>query len=297
MEFPSTIKKIHIMNLSHATPELGWALKHILDRLSIPVEWKDRRPELLEKGRDDILYIFICVPPFDILGVKYYIFWQLEYLQTKSDSYYTKVLEQALYLWDYSTDNIQYIEERFNRHAFLVRPGYVDSISQPLLLKELEKGIHSYSDEKKDIDVLFLGWIDISEHRKEVQRQLNRDGIRTNFSCGHNLAQMQDLIRRSKICLNIHYDSVFILQVVRLNILLSNLACVVSEEVADQDAQELYQDAVVFTPYDQLVDRCRSLLADFPQRKEIAHRSFDWYRNERKWEEIVDFPSLLPKIE
>lgn len=291
MDFPSTIKKIYIMNLSHVTPELALALHRILDQIGIPSTIKYLYFDPLEEDRDDLLYIFICMPPIDILKVKYFIFWQLEYLRTKCNTYYAEVLKKALYLWDYSTDNLSYIEERFHRQAILFRPGYVDLLTHPDLLE------NSYSDEGKDIDVLFLGWIDISEHRKEIQRQLNRQGCRTNFSCGHNLREMQELIRRSKICINIHYESGFILQVVRLNILLSNLACIVSEEVVDKDAQDLYQKEVIFSSYEKLVPICLDLLANEEQRKEIAHRSFDWYRKERKWDQIVDFPSLLPQIE
>jgi hypothetical protein len=111
-----------------------------------------------------------------------------------------------------------------------------------------------------------------------------------------NLQGMQEAIRRSKICINIHsMDEMSALETVRLNVLLSNQACIVSENINDPEV-DIYKDNVFFVPYDKLVETCVALVNNPEIRKRKAIESYQWYKNERAWNKIVDFKSVLPDL-
>ena len=61
------------------------------------------------------------------------------------------------------------------------------------------------------------------------------------------------------------------LEIVRISYLLSNGQCVVSETGADPAEEGIFQDAIAFSSYDGLVDKCVELVQDTPQRQRISH--------------------------
>lgn len=83
-------------------------------------------------------------------------------------------------------------------------------------------------------------------------------------------------------------DNLPCLETIRLNILLSNQACIVSEDINDPE-MNIYQDMVAFVPYNKLVQTCLELVADSERRKMMAIKSYQWYRSQRDWTRIADF--------
>lgn len=82
--FPPTIKEIFIHNCSDVTTELVLALLSSIKSVH-PKPWNISLSKGLEYNRDDVLYIIICpagLGPTTVPMPKYYINWQLEYLDS-----------------------------------------------------------------------------------------------------------------------------------------------------------------------------------------------------------------------
>lgn len=292
--WPRTLRTIHICSLSGVTRELALALLQPVKRICPSAEIVAAPLG----GRDDILYILICTSQHDFSAVKYYVFWQLENFDAEpgadNNDYNSRyrdcrahlpLLSNALRIWDYAKRNIVILNDTLGLAAEHVPIGYSHAVRGPYARDYIESG--------KDIDVLFLGYP--SEGRRAViAEQLG--GV-CNFAAiwGVGLSKMQEWISRSRICVNIHFILPFNLQTVRLNVLLSNHACVVSESAQDADTQKLYEsNGVIFAEPDQLISTIVALIPDQVRRKELADQSWSWYRCERRWERLVDFATLLP---
>lgn len=283
MHIPSTIRSVAIFNASHVTTELPYALLSTLQKLfsrtqniSIVSDW--------ELGCDNILYIIICPKGLTYIQYtnmpKYYITYQLD-AQGSFQKYYVDILSGALYNWDYSHKNVKILTD-IGIKSIYIPIGFNDSIST----QELLDGTYEYDDKNKDIDVLFLGW-DVHPHRAHIKNMLYLHGVKIWFVCALDLQGMKDAIKRSKICINLHVNKDWdVFQTIRMNILLSNQSCIVSEAIND-DEIEVYKNKMIFVPYEGLVATCVELLRRPDIRKKYAMESFNWYKTERRWENLL----------
>jgi len=293
--FPSSITEIAILSVSHVTRELPIALLSAL-RFVHPFPHKINCVGEYEADKDHILYIIICPAGLGSelyhVGPKYYITYQLEPTPILERESYRDFLSKALYNWDYSPKNVEYLQQFPEIKSIYVPPGYAPHIASP----DVADGRRCYTDQEKDIDILFLGW-DIYDRRRRIREMLEQVGLRVLFTTALDLHGMQEAIRRSKICLNIHgISEIVCLETIRLNILLSNQACVVNEDLDDNETL-IYNPYIRTVPYDQLVSTCIDLIDRPEERQMIAHKSFQWYRREREWTQIVDFNALIPSLQ
>ena len=304
LKFPDTIKEIHIFNGSPVTVELPPALVCAI-RSVCAQPWTIKLVDEYYLNQDDILYIIVCPGGLKVIRDDtvddnmplYYISWQLESFvannKSKKTDIYMKFVCGSLYVWDYCYSNIKILEIKYGIKPIYFPVGYIETIASA----DIVDGTYIYNDEDKDIDVLFLGFSDNYPRRCNIRDKLYAAGFRIWFVINLDLAEMQAAIRSSKVCINIFCKDVFPLTTVRLNILLSNMACVLSEIPSDDRAFDIYaKGGVVFTEYDKLVDKCTELVNDFEKRRYIAVKSHQWYKNERRWTDIVDFNRLLPTI-
>lgn len=291
--FPDTIKSIVIYNASFGTRELARALLYAI-RAVYPAPQHVSIAGSFENNRDDILYIIICPAGFGASniskGPKYYINYQLEPTFALDRLTYLPLLSAAICNWDYCQYNVQYLTSLHNIKSLYVPVGYTPSISTDDILIESTM----YSEQDKDIDVLFLGYCEAYPRRLKIRDDLYRRGLRIWFVSDLDLIGMQKAIKRARVCLNFHNaDNMNSLETIRLNILLSNYACIVSEEVKASERDQ-YKDVVIFTSYDKLVDKCCELKGQVEQRLSQAIKSYQWYITKRRWNDIVDFNKLLP---
>lgn len=130
-------------------------------------------------------------------------------------------------VWDYQARNI----------GFLSAHG-IDAAHVPYrYTPQLERVQHR----EKDIDVLFFG--SLSPRRAEVLGRI--DGVVTAQGCYGR--ELDELVARARIVVNIHYtDQPHPLEVVRLNYLMANGCCVVSERGWDESENALYEPGIVF---------------------------------------------------
>lgn len=294
IQFPDSIKVIAIYNASFGTRELAPALLSAI-RSVHPKPWNIIKTDSFECNRDDILYIIICPAGLtmnDVAMPKYYINWQLEFMiGSYNVANYINRMKKAIVNWDYSTYNIKTSKERDNIDSIYVIPGFNETISS----QDILNGNYVYTDEGKDIDVLFLGYCEAYPRRKLIHENFKNSGLNINFVSDLDLEGMKGVIRRSKVCINMAAQDTFILATVRLNILLSNQSCIVSETSIDTYADSLYSPhGVQFVPFDEIVETSWNLVQNFELRRNMAIKSYQWYKNERYWTNIVDFNNLLP---
>lgn len=193
--------------------------------------------------------------------------------------------------WDYSQFNINISRLRDNIESLYVPPGFNETVSSP----DIISGEYLYTDHEKDIDVLFLGWCDPFPRRLHIRDNFVRAGLKVLFVCGLNDHEMKSIIRRSKVCINIATTDTFIFHKIRMNILLSNQACIVSESTIDRSDNLQYEEnGLCVVPYEMIIETVCELLQNFDIRRNMALRSYQWYRNTHRWTDIVDFNKLLP---
>ena len=294
VSYPESINKIFIYNASFGTRELAPAMFSAI-RSVYPKPWNVEVVNSMETGRDDILYILIC--PAGLAGnlsvlPKYYVAWQLEDVQGNyNNPAYMETLRRALYVWDYSTFNMNILKNRDNLDTIYFPPGFSSTITTP----EILSGSYLYSDEGKDIEVLFLGYCDAYPRRVQLRDNCYKAGFRMWFVSTLDIEGMKAAIKRSKVCINMVAREPFVLATVRLNILLSNQACIVSEESCDKEADALYSQAgISFVTYDQILTKTRELVDNPELRKRSAIKGYQWYRVHRNWTDIFDFNHYLP---
>lgn len=278
--------KIVIFNASHVTKELPIPILNCLSQITTKQIVISLSPNFTE---ENTLFLIICPAGWkpEISLPKNYITYQLEinpyeFDQRRPYISYLQILKSAIFNWDYSLKNCLRFPE-FNLKY--VVPGYDSYLTNKINVP--------YTDKCKIYDVLFLGW-DIYPRRQFLKKELEKRGLKVLFVCDLDLRSMQHHIRISKIQLNFHFsDTTDVLETIRLNILLSNSSCVVSETTNDEIQNE-YKDYVSFVPFEELANKCVELIKNNSERERMANESFQWYSTKRIWKEIVDFKQMLP---
>src|SRR5262245_18722459 len=128
-------------------------------------------------------------------------------------------LFQRFPLWDYSATNVRYLVSRGLEHAIHVPVG-----AFPPRPREPREERYTY-------DVAIIGAE--TRRRLAIARALSAAGLKVAYAVDVWGAERDELIRRSRILLNIHAGNTSLLETTRLNLLLSHSAFVVSEEGTD----------------------------------------------------------------
>lgn len=122
-------------------------------------------------------------------------------------------------------------------------------------------------------DVLFYG--SMNERRARVIEACRREGLVCETLFGVYGPARDACVARAKVVLNVHAYDAQVFEEARVSYLLGNGVAVVSEET-DQDAMDVYRDAVVFAPYDAIAGRCRALVDDADTRAALQARARRW---------------------
>lgn len=158
-------------------------------------------------------------------------------------------------VWDYQRRNVKYLA------ALGIKARHVPYRYTRALERALARS--------KDIDVLFVG---SASPRRRVM--LDRIGKRCAVTEAQGVygRELDLLIARAKVVVNIHYcDEPHPLEVVRLNYLMANGCCVVSERGWDEDENEAYAPGLIFA--DDLAEACEAALqADRASIEQAARR-------------------------
>jgi hypothetical protein len=208
----------------------------------------------LENGTQDILLgvhtapeIWDRVPPRTVLstedgfaGTPPPIVYQTENFlrggQLDVPSWWRRLALRAV-CWDYSAVNAKHLGAQ---HVPL---GYVPAFVRPLPFKPFP-----------DIDVLFYG--SINERRKATLQRMRDLGLRVEvvFNCFGQ--QLEPLITRSKVILNVHFYDPGLFESSRVVPLIHQGACVLSEQSSGGEGGEL----CTTVPYADLAQAARELV-------------------------------------
>jgi predicted O-linked N-acetylglucosamine transferase (SPINDLY family) len=177
--------------------------------------------------------------------------FQLEQLYTHPrTAKWLEILAQASHIWDYDPSNIEFLRSRGITNVTHVPLGF-------------HPGLRTIVPKPAEIDVLHYGTVTV-RRRTILDDLAKRCRVRSLWTVYGG--DRDELIARSKIVLNIHNyeDSVF--EQVRVSYLLNNGKCVVTED----SQYNPYREMAVSCRYEELVERCLSLLANDAQRERIA---------------------------
>lgn len=144
-------------------------------------------------------------------------------------------------VWDYQRHNVQHLLYLHGIDALHVPYGYHASLERVPV-------------RKKNIDVLFFGSM-------TARRRAILDKVRGVVTAQRLYGpELDATVARAKVVLNIHYcDGPHPLEVVRLNYLMANGCCVVSERGWDEEENARYAPGLVFS--DDPVSACAEMLA------------------------------------
>jgi hypothetical protein len=168
-------------------------------------------------------------------------------------------------VWEYHPANIEKLKYYFNIHAILVPFGYV-----PAMVPQL------YTPLEYDFDVLFFG--SMNPPRKKIVNDLKLMGLRVMAPEGAYGEDRVDLMRRSKLVLNVHYyQRVKILEVVRLGVAMAACRAVVTQLDPDTVVDPYYLPGVAGAPYDSLVETVSRLVKDDVGREKLALKGYELF--------------------
>lgn len=222
-----------IISLYNIIKDLGYKVK-ITDKIDIC---------------DNTLYILIGVAEFIEKKPKKYIIFQLEQTNVihkkKKDIWFTEkyinLLKDASYILDYSRDNIKYLNNYYNIPNILYFPlnysKYLDNVKK-------------INENKKDIDILFLGTI--NDRRKYILEKLKKKYIVVIGSNNLWKEERDSIISRSKIIINIQYYENGLLEMVRLSYLLSVGAFIISEKGRELNLADEMKHFLILDNYNNL---------------------------------------------
>jgi hypothetical protein len=196
-------------------------------------------------------------------------------------------LDAGLVVWDYSRGNARTLHAPFcqlNTSLLEVLPLF---LFPGLLLGDAPP---PYTDEGKDLDVLFVGTISPEDRRWALLSALRDEGLKVLIiAASFDTASRERDIARAKVVVNIHRQTsswatlpeaskraaVWPLELIRLQVLLANGAVVVSEESEAWDmAPLLAAGAMQFAPYDGLAETVlRAVRTPLAKRKAASARA------------------------
>jgi hypothetical protein len=183
-------------------------------------------------------------------------------------------------VWDYSPVNIGLLAEQGITHVRHVPIGYVPELTR------------IPQDVPQDIDVLFYG--SYNDRRRAILVALEERGVNVQTLFAVYGAERDAMIARSRIVLNLHFFESKIFEIVRVSYLLANGRFVVSERGSDAAHEALYESALAFSEYEDLVDTCIHYLNHEDQRQAIAQAGFNLMRNHLQTEFLKPVLAAYP---
>ncbi len=189
--------------------------------------------------------IYLCAHIGPLLGItlKDVAIYNLEPLYDGCRSFsvgYLEVLKRC-HVLDYRKKNVEYLKS-LGIEAFHMPYGYHKSLERAKVAE-------------KDIDVLFVG--SVNPRRLEAFDKLSKE-VEFVWARGVYGDELDSLISRAKVHVNVHYCDPHPLEVVRVNYLMANHCNIVSE-IGDED-QHHYKEGLRFAGYEGLIEACKQAM-------------------------------------
>ena len=174
-----------------------------------------------------------------------------------------RALAKGRRVWDFSLRNV----ERWRQDGFDVR--HVPIGYTPNLTRIPKAAI-------QDIDVCFFGWM--TSRRHLLISDIRAAGLNVFTSDKCYGGARDNIISRSKVCLNIHHNGRDMFEIVRVSYLLANGKAVVSETSSDYDSYT--SPPIYLSDYAHLVDTCKAVVAGNVGREETKRNALAWSKEQ-----------------
>ncbi|KAA3441967.1 hypothetical protein C7I87_32765 [Mesorhizobium sp. SARCC-RB16n] len=186
-------------------------------------------------------------------------------------------------VWDFNQSNTRIMSDRIGRPVHYLKMFYVSDLSR-------------INYQNPDIDVLFYG--SFNDRRSKIIDEMRARGLRVEAVYNIFGDQLDRLIARSKVVLNLHFYDSGQLEIIRISDLLANKRAVVSEVNPGELVDDDLANAFVPAPYENLVDATEALVNDPDRRDKVAAAGFEAF-SQRSAKKIlsealarVDLPRL-----
>ena len=183
--------------------------------------------ELTQRVRDDnSIYILYAAYRANIIPKNYIVYQCEQFSSNWFTERYWEIMKGAKQVWEYSENGFVNYDKSFEDKLFYVPAGIVD-------------GSRS---ERKDIPVLFYGAL--NEHRNNVIKGLKERGINVVVESNSFGDKIIDMLKRTRVVLNIHYYENGYLETFRVNEALAHGCAVVSEKTNSCYYPEKYNNLI-----------------------------------------------------
>jgi len=170
-------------------------------------------------------------------------------------------------VWDYGSFNLRFWEGIGAKRVIEVPIGY-----DPLLERIPQ-------DISKDIDVLFIG--SMSQRRMNILQRIAEAGYKVSHAFGVYGEDLDRLVGRAKLLLNVHFFEVGGTETLRLAYLWANKVPVVAEfkllDECPEDLQHFVRNYACTADYDDIVEQAIALLNDDEERQNVAERAYQGF--------------------
>lgn len=220
---------------------------------------------------DDVTYVILGLHNFRGRLPARFIAVQAE--QTSSKWFteeYLRRLRRAAAVWDFSPGNVARCRELGIEKARWV------PMRIPMDIFVAESRLFDYHHREahtSDIDVQFYGAE--SPRRREMETMLKQIPNCTVAFRYYTLfrAEREDLIRRSKIILNMHYWPDSSLEVHRIEYICARGKCIISEPSSDEVLDNTYSSCVDFCKYSDIPERVKHLTGNRGERSRLGREA------------------------
>lgn len=244
----------------------------IRDALTLLDTESSTRTSVLEsESSDETTYIILGLHNFKGRLPKKFIAVQSEQTTSKwFTAEYIEALKKAQFVWDFSPENVSRCIGLGIPNVCWVPARVPMDI---FVLNSKSFNFHFGSRYSKDIDVLFYG--SDSRRRRDMYRLLSHiPGCRLVFRY-YDLfdEERENLIRRAKIVLNLHYWPDGALEVHRVEYACSRGKCIISEPSSDHMLDRTYSKCVEFAAFRDIPERVTYLLRNDRVRRTLEQEA------------------------
>ena len=224
---------------------------------------------------------------------KRYIFMNAEPLSVawwRDNPDWSLAMRKALEVWGYEKSNEAFVSALGVRF-FYVPFGYAPYFEATFRAHTEGKGLI------EDIDVLFFGTM--NPRRQRVIDQLRGQGLNVRTITRANAVygeRLDELLARAKIVILVHQHEepeARIVDLARLDHLLSNRRFVIHEAPSDSAACAEFERAVTMCRYEDIPRTCAYYLAHPEERTSRAASAYEWFKAERSLDEFLPYDNVI----
>jgi hypothetical protein len=259
---------VYIMNIAEALAKL---LREMNIEVNVYIRYLTNK-DITNCYNEPNRYLFICCPQsflqvyggstypdhFNVLPATKYFLYQLEKLDIGNPLYLSEniisLVKNSKCTFDYSEINLLHYPEECKEKVLHLLPPVIEfseSANESVLVKK--------------IDILFCGRK--TDQKDNICQALRMEGFNVLHVTEIFGVKLTQLIKKSKIFLNLHHDQSSCLETCRLNeAVMSPDIHIISEKSGQQELEKIYADRVHFIEriseenYSELIEKVKELL-------------------------------------